>query len=241
MPDETDIAGIRRGIEAYEAARASTLRQVRWRVPLFVGLVLVVVALIAWLFNKVADPHEQWFSTPHVFLYVGGFFLMGLSGVALANVFREAKAAGVTTVLDVVTPAGQADHLAELAPVLPFTDAFLPNQDEGHAITGKSDTIEQAEVFRRAGAKTVAITAGGAGCFIASERERLRAGVYPTSFVDATGGGDAFDAGFIFGLLHDLPLRDCIRWGSALGASCVRQTAPPRACSTRRKPRIMPA
>jgi hypothetical protein len=73
MPSETIIAGIRKNIEAYEAARASAVRQVRWRVPLFIGLVLAVVALIAWLFNKVADPNEQWFSTPHVFLYVIGF------------------------------------------------------------------------------------------------------------------------------------------------------------------------
>ena len=154
-------------------------------------------------------------------LYVGGFFLMGLTGAALADVFREAQAAGVKTVLDVVTPAGQADHLAELAPVLPFTDAFLPNVDEGHAITGKRDPMDQTEVFRQAGAKTVAITAGSDGCYVAADRERLRAGVYPTTFVDATGGGDAFDAGFIFGMLRELPLRDCIRWGSALGARCV--------------------
>ncbi|TIU64012.1 MAG: hypothetical protein E5W25_23520, partial [Mesorhizobium sp.] len=38
-----------------------------------VGLVLLFVALVAWLFNAAADPNEQWFSTPHVFLYVGGF------------------------------------------------------------------------------------------------------------------------------------------------------------------------
>ncbi len=69
MPGEADIAGIRRDIETYEAARASAVRQVRWRVPVFVGLVLVAVVLVAWLFNKVADPNEQWFSTPHVFLY----------------------------------------------------------------------------------------------------------------------------------------------------------------------------
>ncbi|MDX8536142.1 MULTISPECIES: DUF3137 domain-containing protein [Mesorhizobium] len=73
MPSEAVIAGIRKDIEAYEAKRASTYRQVRWRVPLFVGLVLVFVALVAWLFNAAADPNEQWFSTPHVFLYVGGF------------------------------------------------------------------------------------------------------------------------------------------------------------------------
>lgn len=73
MPSAADVAAIKKDIEAYEAARASAVRQVRWRVPLFVGLVVVFVALIAWLFNKVADPHEQWFSTPHVFLYVIGF------------------------------------------------------------------------------------------------------------------------------------------------------------------------
>jgi len=73
MPSEAVVAAIRKDIEAYEATRASVARQVRWRAPLFVGLVLVFVALVAWLFNKVADPNEQWFSTPHVFLYVGGF------------------------------------------------------------------------------------------------------------------------------------------------------------------------
>ncbi|MCZ8544710.1 hypothetical protein OOJ09_10995 [Mesorhizobium qingshengii] len=73
MPSEADIANIRKDIETYEAARASAVRQVRWRVPLFVGLVLVSVVLVAWLFNKVADPNEQWFSTPHVFLYLVGF------------------------------------------------------------------------------------------------------------------------------------------------------------------------
>ncbi|TIU56051.1 MAG: hypothetical protein E5W30_13550, partial [Mesorhizobium sp.] len=75
MPNEAVIAGIRRGIEEYEAKRASAQRQVRWRVPVFVGLVAVFVALIAWLFNAAADPHEQWLSTPHVFLYLGGMIV----------------------------------------------------------------------------------------------------------------------------------------------------------------------
>lgn len=74
MPSEAVIAGIRKNIEAYEAGRASAYRNVRWRVPAFLGPLLVFVVLVAWLFNKVADANEQWFSTPHVFLYVVGFF-----------------------------------------------------------------------------------------------------------------------------------------------------------------------
>ena len=38
-----------------------------------------------------------------------------------------------------------------------------------------------------------------------------------------TGAGDAFDAGFIAGLLAGEDLAGCLRWGSAIGASCVRR------------------
>jgi sugar/nucleoside kinase (ribokinase family) len=40
--------------------------------------------------------------------------------------------------------------------------------------------------------------------------------------VDGTGGGDAFDAGYICGLLRGLDPRGCLELASALGASCVR-------------------
>ena len=39
---------------------------------------------------------------------------------------------------------------------------------------------------------------------------------------DGSGASDAFDAGYIAGLLQGLEPAECLRWGSALGASCVR-------------------
>jgi sugar/nucleoside kinase (ribokinase family) len=41
-------------------------------------------------------------------------------------------------------------------------------------------------------------------------------------YVDASGGGDAFDAGYIYGLLRGMSAEECLRVASALGASCVR-------------------
>jgi len=158
-------------------------------------------------------------------LYVGGFFLMGLRGEELAAVFKGARAAGVMTMLDVVTPSGGANHLEELAPALAETDVFHLNNDEGRAITGKSDPAGQAELLHRAGARSVVVTTGGEGAVFVSAKERLRAGVYPTEFVDGTGGGDAFDAGFIVGLLRGGDPRRCLELGSALGASCVRKSS----------------
>jgi len=72
MPGEAVLAGIRRDIEAYEAGRLSAYRQVRWRVPLFIAIVAAVVLAVAWGFNALADPYEQWVSTPHIFLYFFG-------------------------------------------------------------------------------------------------------------------------------------------------------------------------
>ena len=51
---------------------------------------------------------------------------------------------------------------------------------------------------------------------------RLRLGTYPIKYVDASGGGDAFDAGYIAGLLDGRDTIGCLKLASALGASCVR-------------------
>lgn len=155
-------------------------------------------------------------------LYVGGYLLLAaMDPHALAEVFAAARAADVLTVLDVVVP-GPGDHFSALEPLLPVTDLFLPNDDEARAITGLSDPIAQAQRFQDAGARTTVITAGANGTWLVNDQMRLRAGAYEVEFVDGTGAGDAFDAGFIAGLLAGWDERRCLQYGSALGASCVR-------------------
>ncbi|HEX5472822.1 MAG TPA: carbohydrate kinase family protein [Lacipirellulaceae bacterium] len=154
--------------------------------------------------------------------YVGGFFLMpGLRADELTGLFRQARAAGVITMLDVVVP-GPGDYWPQLAPLLAETDVFLPNNDEAALLSGLDDPRRQAERFHAAGAKTVVITCGGGGTLLVTEGLRLQAETYPVSYVGATGAGDAFDAGYIAGLLEGGDVRRCLEWGSALGASCVR-------------------
>ncbi len=155
-------------------------------------------------------------------LYVGGYCLAeNLSPEHVSELFRQARAVGVRTVLDVVLP-GPSDYWPKLRPVLPFTDVFLPNDDEARLITGENDPVKQAEAFREAGARTVVITCGEKGTVLLSDQNRVRAGVNRVEFVDGTGSGDAFDAGYIFGLLQGEDELQCLRLGSALGASCVR-------------------
>jgi len=155
-------------------------------------------------------------------LYIGGYLMLpGLETEAMAALLRAARAAGAATLLDVVY-AGDEDSFEKVALLLPETDVFLPNDDEASLLTGLDDPLDQAGKFRDAGAKTVVITQGEAGTLLVGDGLRLRSDVYPTRFVGGAGAGDAFDAGYIAGLLAGEDAAGCLRWGSALGASCVR-------------------
>ena len=157
-------------------------------------------------------------------LYLGGYCLIdATSPEKVATMFQQAQQAGVTTLLDVVI-AQPADYWPRLRPVLPFTDVFFPNNDEAQMITGGDDPLVQAEEFHRAGAKTVVVTCGPQGAVLKTGNSKLRSGSYRVQFVDGTGSGDAFVAGYVYGLLNQHDVHACLRYGSALGASCVRTT-----------------
>lgn len=159
-------------------------------------------------------------------LYVGGYLLLpALTQEALADVFRSARRRGIQTVLDVAIPgrsSSDGDSFQQLKTLLPETDVFLPNDDEARLLTGRDDPLEQALALHAAGARTTVITMGGRGAILINDRCRLRADVFPVPFVDGSGGGDAFDAGYVCGLLRGADERRCLELASALGASCVR-------------------
>jgi sugar/nucleoside kinase (ribokinase family) len=157
-------------------------------------------------------------------VYVGGYCLSDQPSPAnVAALFQAAHERGVKTVLDVVIPQ-QADYWPFLAPVLPWTEVFLPNNDEGAVITGERDPLKQALRFREAGAQTVIITCGEGGTVAVCEAGRFRGGRFHVEQLDGTGSGDAFAAGYIHGVLEGAgaDVGQCVRMGSALGASCVR-------------------
>lgn len=155
-------------------------------------------------------------------LYLGGYLVMPkIVQDELVPLFATARQAGARTVLDVVTP-GPGDYLPQLERLLPHVDVFMPNNHEAELMTGERDPLRQAERFRHLGAHTVIITLGGEGAILIGPDSRLRAGAFAMPFVDGSGGGDAFAAGYISGMLANNDAAECLRLASALGASCVR-------------------
>lgn len=155
-------------------------------------------------------------------LYIGYFLILPeLTAEGLVKRFAAVRRAGGFTVLDVVTP-GPGNYIEPLKVVLPETDVFTPNTDEAALILGERDPVRQALAFREMGARRVVITCGERGAVALSGDLAVRLGTYPITYVDGSGGGDAFDAGYIAGLLEGLSELDCLKLASATGASCVR-------------------
>src|SRR5262249_19022325 len=140
-------------------------------------------------------------SSPRV-LHIGYFLILPqLDAAELAARFARARQAGTMTLLDVATP-GRGRYLEPLKTVLPHTDVFVPNADEAALILGETDPVRQAIAFHEMGAERVVITRGEHGVVSISDSLKVKVGTYPISFVDGSGGGDAFNAGYIVGLLE---------------------------------------
>ncbi len=155
-------------------------------------------------------------------LHIGYFLILPhLEAAQLAERFSRARLSGTITLLDVATP-GPGKYLEPLKTVLPHTDIFVPNTDEAALILGESDPVRQAVAFHDMGARRVVITRGEHGVISVSDELRVKLGTYPISFVDGSGGGDAFNAGYIVGLLEGRSELECLKLASAVGASCVR-------------------
>jgi sugar/nucleoside kinase (ribokinase family) len=158
---------------------------------------------------------------PNGILYLGGFLIMpALESQAVAALFRTAKECGAKTILDVVVPAGDASGSLRLAQdILPYTDYFMPNDEEARALTGAESPEEQARQFLEAGCGAAIITQGNKGTYFLSATENYTAESYPIGFVDGSGSGDAFAAGFIAGLVAGWDMPNTLRFASAIGAS----------------------
>lgn len=164
---------------------------------------------------------NQWLSSLEVF-YLGGLFaLPDIDCSKLASLLSHCREANVKTVVDVVVPHGQAG-MAQLNPLLPLIDVFLPNDDEARAFTGLVDPFDQLRAFADAGASTVIVTRGGRGSVAIRDGKAWSCGAYAMDVVDPSGSGDAFTSGVIRSLLQGWDLPQTLRYASAVGASATR-------------------
>jgi ribokinase len=94
------------------------------------------------------------------------------------------------------------------------------NRDEIGILTG-SGYRKGAGELNDVGAEIVVVTLGGDGCYIRTSDAEVSIPGFSARAVDTTGAGDAFCAGFLYGLLADEPLGVCGRLGNFVAAKCI--------------------
>ncbi len=110
---------------------------------------------------------------------------------------------------------------AALEPILKRVYVLMPNAIELELLTGKVGYCKGADIMVGKGAKIVAVKLGDNGCYITDGHERHLIEPFKVNVVDTTGAGDAFCAGFLYGLANQKSLYECGRLGNFVASRCV--------------------
>jgi ribokinase len=113
--------------------------------------------------------------------------------------------------------------LAQLAPLVDATHVLMPNRGELELLTGHSDYVQGADALIARGVKIIGVKLGAEGCYVTDGQERHRIEAFRVEVRDTTGAGDAFCAGFLYGLLKKMSLKDCGKVGNFVASKCVMQ------------------
>ena len=149
-------------------------------------------------------------------LHLSSFFLHRALRPKIGDLFREAKAAGLSTSLDTNDdPENEWD--AGLFEVLKHVDIFLPNDREARK-AAKTEDLAQAINLLAGLAKIVVVKRGTAAAICQSGQEQLSLIPPKVSCVDDVGAGDSFDAGFIHQYLAGGSLAECLAFANLAGA-----------------------
>jgi len=110
-----------------------------------------------------------------------------------------------------------------IEPIIKKTYVLMPNSFELEQLTGESDYCKGADFMIGRGVKIVAVKLGSAGCYVTDGRERLRIEPFKVKVVDTTGAGDAFCAGFLYGLIKNKSLSECGRLANFVASRCIME------------------
>jgi len=108
-----------------------------------------------------------------------------------------------------------------LDPVIEKTFVLMPNSRELELLTGTADYRKGAEVMLKRGVKAIAVKLGSKGCYVTDGKEKHLIKAFKVKVAGTTGAGDAFCAGFLYGLISNKSLYECGRIGNFVASRCI--------------------
>jgi sugar/nucleoside kinase (ribokinase family) len=134
------------------------------------------------------------------------------SAIAMARVARQA---GTVVSLDIDNTFDDVDTL------LGFTDIMIASSDLLERLTGIRDKLSaMTEAASRYGCGIVGITLGAEGSYLLCDGVFIDTPAFavPGGCADTTGAGDAFRAGFLYGLLSRRDVEEAAHYANAVAA-----------------------
>jgi len=167
------------------------------------------------------DVRDDWLGMAR-HLHHGSYYLHTGLRPGIPNIFRRARALGLTISLDTNwdPEEGWGTGLEE---VIRMVDVFLPNEQEALRIVNVSNLGEAVRKLHGLGTKLVVVKQGAKGAMVSDGKTIQHCAVEAVTGGDSVGAGDSFDAGFLACWLNGLPLEQALRIGCACGRSVASQ------------------
>ena len=145
---------------------------------------------------------------------------------AVLNALDEAKKREVKVALSLSDPFCVTRHKEDFINLLKgYASMVFCNQEEAFTLLDTEITQQAVETLSD-WTETAALTIGAYGALISHQGETCYIDPLPVRVEDTTGAGDAFAAGFLYGMTHDLSPLDSGRIGATLAAAVIGQTGP---------------
>jgi sugar/nucleoside kinase (ribokinase family) len=149
-------------------------------------------------------------------LRLASYYLQQALRPRVADLFRFAKEAGLSTSLDTNDdPTGRWD--GEILDPLAWVDVLLPNEREASCLAQLDDPMCALD-FLASKVPLVVMKRGEKGVFARHGHEAFEAFPPKVAAVDTIGAGDSFDAGFLHYFLRGAGIEECLRFGNLAGA-----------------------
>ena len=135
------------------------------------------------------------------------------------EVYRKLHSEGTTLVLD----TGWDDELSidNYRDYLEIADYYTPNKKEALKITDTDTPDDALKVLGSFFEKPIVKLDRDGVLGLENSNRVFVKSIDEFKNVDSTGAGDAFLAGFCFGLYYDYPFEDCLLFGNITGGKCV--------------------
>jgi sugar/nucleoside kinase (ribokinase family) len=179
--------------------------------------------------NVLVELTPQEVQTKHRALIEDAEILMAEASVLplspVIEAMKIAREAGTKTILDMdITPSelerinGNREIIFE---AIKLADVFIPCKAAAAELLGTEDITHHMEDLQQHPGQIIAVTVGAQGCFIYDGNHTYDIPGYPVEVVESTGAGDAFHAGFVYGLLDGtMNLVEIGQFANACGAFC---------------------